>query len=188
MDTSKMTAGEASTAPPKSPAATIVELMASASAKNGKRPVGSASLTKKPRRENLFPDEPEASPKEAGKVDEPDAIAFVPEVLHKKLEYSRRGESELRPGEAELFVFVANECTLPKDLEADHAYGPLSGTSFEARAISAYALGLLHGCGLSPAAEAAYPEVRSYFIDGNFTAAAAVATEAVAAAAETAAV
>ena len=70
-----MTAGEASTAPPKSPAATI---MASASAKNGKRPVGSASLTKKARRETLFPDEPEASPKEAGEVDDPGAIAFVP--------------------------------------------------------------------------------------------------------------
>jgi hypothetical protein len=140
---------------------------------------------KRARRGQLFPAHKDAkdmgaaveSSSAAGGDGAPTHKLYVPEALHKLVGYSRRGDAKeatpLAPGEAALFAFVAKECALPPDLEVNHKYGPLSGSSFEGRAIGAFVHGLLGDARLSPAAKAAKKVVRRSVLDGNLEGAAA---------------
>lgn len=67
---------------------------------------------------------------------------YVPTYIHKNVEYKRKGETEDETLVA-AFRLVEKHFVIPIDFENNRKYGPLSGSSFEQRAISAYSLGLL---------------------------------------------
>mmetsp|Transcript_33265 Transcript_33265/g.105190 ORF Transcript_33265/g.105190 Transcript_33265/m.105190 type:complete len:177 (-) Transcript_33265:890-1420(-) len=68
---------------------------------------------------------------------------YVPVHLYNHLEYSRRGEKNLPENEARAFSLVEDHYNIPKNIEKDARFGPLSGLSFEERALAAYAQGAL---------------------------------------------
>ena len=63
--------------------------------------------------------------------------------IHRNCAYFRRGEAKLNATTAACFALVKERFVIPDDFESNRKYGPLSGTSFEERAIGAYNLGLL---------------------------------------------
>jgi hypothetical protein len=67
---------------------------------------------------------------------------YVPTYIHKNVEYKRKGEVNDETQVA-TFQLVEKHFVIPEDFENNRKYGPLSGVSFEERAISAYSLGLL---------------------------------------------
>jgi len=67
---------------------------------------------------------------------------YVPTYIHKNVEYQRKGETKDEMQVA-AFKLVEKHFDIPDDFENNRKYGPLSGVSFEERAISAYSLGLL---------------------------------------------
>jgi len=155
-------------------------------AKKSQRPEPDAreSFKKRARRGQLFPepkdkDDAASGAASAGAAVSSAGAAYVPEALHALVGYARRGQGSLEPGEAELFAFVEAECRLPADLEQNHKYGPLSGSTFEGRAIGAFAHGLLGDASLSPTAKASRRAVRKSVLEGDFVAAAAAAAAAV---------
>ena len=68
---------------------------------------------------------------------------FVPVATHKLVGYAERGVKVLPPEQVAVFEYVERVCDVPSDFEANHAYGPKSGVSFEERLIGAYVHGLL---------------------------------------------
>jgi hypothetical protein len=69
--------------------------------------------------------------------------AYVPQYIHKNLEYLRRGQAILSANKQSAFSLVAQHFYLPKDLETNRKYGSLSGSCMEDRAITAYSMGEL---------------------------------------------
>ena len=67
---------------------------------------------------------------------------YVPTYIHKNVEYRRKGQTKDNNLVA-TFKLVEKHYEIPGDFENNRKYGPLSGVSFEERAISAYSLGLL---------------------------------------------
>jgi hypothetical protein len=69
--------------------------------------------------------------------------AYVPTHIHKNLSYLRRGQASLSETSRKTFELVEAHFIIPRDLEQNGSFGPLSGTCFEERAIRAYNLSLL---------------------------------------------
>lgn len=68
---------------------------------------------------------------------------YVPTYIHKNVSYFRKGVAKLSDATQKTFALVEHNFVIPLDFEQNRKYGPLSGTSFEERAISAYNLGML---------------------------------------------
>lgn len=68
---------------------------------------------------------------------------YVPKYIHRNVEYSRQGIAKLSLTTQRAFEWIKANVNLPEDLEQNRIYGPLSGTSYEERAIRAYRLGLI---------------------------------------------
>lgn len=68
---------------------------------------------------------------------------YVPKYIHKNLDYIPRSDSEPTRTIRKTFELIQKHYTIPSDLEQSSQYGPLSGSCFEDRVISAYSLGLL---------------------------------------------
>jgi hypothetical protein len=68
---------------------------------------------------------------------------YVPSYIHKNVDYKRKGKADLSDETLEAYELVEKHFHIPDGFENSRNYGPLSGTSFEERVISAYSLGLL---------------------------------------------
>lgn len=68
---------------------------------------------------------------------------YVPTYIHKNLSYKRQGTAPLPSNVKATFDLVQEHYEIPADFEQSRFYGPLSGTSFEERVISAYNSSLL---------------------------------------------
>jgi len=70
---------------------------------------------------------------------------YVPKHIHKNVDYHRKGEAaDALPAKTLKAFQLISECyIIPNDIEQSRAYGPLSGSSYEERVISAYRLGKL---------------------------------------------
>lgn len=68
---------------------------------------------------------------------------YVPKYLHKNVEYQRAATKDLPERTRKAFAVLVRYCELPEDLEQSRRYGPLSGSSYEERALAAYGLGYL---------------------------------------------
>jgi hypothetical protein len=68
---------------------------------------------------------------------------YIPTYIHKNLTYKRQGDASLPDKVVKTFRLVCQHYEIPDDFETNRSYGPLSGISYEERAISAYSLGLL---------------------------------------------
>jgi hypothetical protein len=74
---------------------------------------------------------------------EPATPEYVPKYIHKNVEYCRKGQAKLSPSTLQAFQLVEDHFAIPKDIEQNRVYGPLSGTSYEELVIRAYTLGKL---------------------------------------------
>jgi hypothetical protein len=68
---------------------------------------------------------------------------WIPKYIHENVDYRRKGQAKLSPSTLQVFQWVEERFDIPKDLEQNRSYGPLSGTSYEERVIRAHALGKL---------------------------------------------
>lgn len=70
---------------------------------------------------------------------------YVPKHIHANVGYTRFGASNnhLSNGQKMAFNCIADNYILPRDFETNRKYGPLSGVSYEERAIAAYATNML---------------------------------------------
>lgn len=83
---------------------------------------------------------PEEPPAKRTRIDKEE---YVPSYIHKNVEYKRKGKADLSDETFKTYELVEKHFHIPDDLETNRKYGPLSGTSFEERVISAYSLNLL---------------------------------------------
>ena len=67
---------------------------------------------------------------------------YVPTYIYKNVQYKRKGQVK-NDIQLKTFELVEQYFVIPDDFETNRKYGPLSGTSFEERAIAAYSAGLL---------------------------------------------
>ena len=96
---------------------------------------------------------PQRTASDASSVDEGDRVLsgppdgevsyYVPENIHKTVDYSRRGTKALPRGLVAAFHHIERYFQVPDDFEVDKRFGPLSGISFEERLVAAYSQGLL---------------------------------------------
>lgn len=70
---------------------------------------------------------------------------YVPTYIHQNLSYKRKGKASLPENVIETYKLVESNYKIPEDFETNRSYGPLSGISFEERAIAAYNLSKLEG-------------------------------------------
>lgn len=98
--------------------------------------VGSPS-SKRTRLSDLF------SPVKSEKVVVEDESVYIPTYIHKNVSYQRKGQASLSDKVIQTFQLVCSHYDIPEDLETNRIYGPLSGISYEERAIAAYNLSLL---------------------------------------------
>jgi hypothetical protein len=90
----------------------------------------------------VTPAEGDISPKLADVDDDKDD--YVPSYIHKNVEYlSRDHMSDLSPIQTKVYNWIMEQYELPKDVEQNRKYGPLSGSTYADRVISAYRLGSL---------------------------------------------
>jgi hypothetical protein len=68
---------------------------------------------------------------------------YVPTYIHKNLSYKRQGDASLSEKVVKTFELVKEHYEIPDDFESNRSFGPLSGTSYEERAITAYNLSML---------------------------------------------
>jgi hypothetical protein len=68
---------------------------------------------------------------------------WIPKYIHENVDYLSKGQAKLSPSTMQVFQWVEQRFGIPKDLEQNRSYGPLSGTSYEERVIRAHALGKL---------------------------------------------
>lgn len=68
---------------------------------------------------------------------------YKPTHIHANVDYHRRGDLALDAKTLKVYRFVREHFLIPKDIEAEHKFGPLSGSCFEERVIRAYSLGEL---------------------------------------------
>jgi len=68
---------------------------------------------------------------------------YIPSYIHQNIDYKRRGEGKIDEMTQKSFDLVEQHFILPKDLETNRKYGPISGSTFEQHAIRAYSLGML---------------------------------------------
>ena len=72
---------------------------------------------------------------------------YIPSYIHKNVEYVRKGQiMKLSPTQSKVLRWIGDHCEIPKDFEQNRKYGPLSGSSYADRVITAYRLGLLKKC------------------------------------------
>jgi hypothetical protein len=81
------------------------------------------------------------SPAKAKKAEEG---PYVPTYIHKNLSYKRQGSASLPEKVVKTFELVNEHYEIPDDFETNRSYGPLSGISYEERAIAAYNLSMLN--------------------------------------------
>ena len=75
---------------------------------------------------------------------EHEAEQYVPTYIHKNLNYQRRGQASISEELKKTFALVEQHYEIPNDFETNKKrYGPLSGTCFEERVVTAYDHGLL---------------------------------------------
>jgi hypothetical protein len=74
-----------------------------------------------------------------------DKEQYVPTYIYTNVGYSRRGEAEhlLTEGQRKAFAWIVQHCAIPRDMEQNRAHGPLSGSCYEERVLTAYRLGKL---------------------------------------------
>lgn len=73
---------------------------------------------------------------------------YVPIYIHKNVEYISKGHTaNLSPRTLKVFQWIQEHYNIPKDIEQIRTYGPLSGSSYEDRVITAYRLGKLTALG-----------------------------------------
>ena len=78
-----------------------------------------------------------------------------------RLGYSCEGERALDPNIAKTFKFVREHYIIPSDFESSSEFGPLSGTCYESRVITAYMCGQLHRIdGVDKLADSPFPTTR----------------------------
>mmetsp|Transcript_69126 Transcript_69126/g.139052 ORF Transcript_69126/g.139052 Transcript_69126/m.139052 type:complete len:211 (-) Transcript_69126:199-831(-) len=115
----------------------------------------------------------ELFPEEVGGIapnDDSEEAKDVPVYLYNKVEYSQKGESELSPAEATVFNFIWRNVKIPSDFERNARYGSLSGSSYEERAIVAFAHGLFDDeatAHLSPLARQLQPVIHKAVFSGD---------------------
>mmetsp|Transcript_24864 Transcript_24864/g.45018 ORF Transcript_24864/g.45018 Transcript_24864/m.45018 type:complete len:226 (-) Transcript_24864:183-860(-) len=95
------------------------------------------------------PNRPDRTPQRAPRrsfldLDDDDTKYPVPIYLHNNLEYQTRGKVKLDEAQTKVYHHVIDHYQIPKDFERNISYGPLSGSSFEERVMSAYSQGRLH--------------------------------------------
>lgn len=83
------------------------------------------------------------TPTKKARIEESKEEPYVPTYIHKNLEYLRKGEATLSEITRRTFALVEEHFHLPEDLDKNRKYGPLSGSCFEKRAITAYSMGEL---------------------------------------------
>lgn len=84
----------------------------------------------------------EASPSKKQKVGTSSEQEYIPKYIHKNVEYKRKGQTKDSTLVA-TYELVEKYYEIPDDFENNRKYGPLSGVSYEERAIAAYAVDLL---------------------------------------------
>jgi hypothetical protein len=73
-----------------------------------------------------------------------DKDIYVPSYIHENVQYiSKAHMSSLSPIEARVYDWIMEQYEIPKDLEQNRKYGPLSGSTYADRVNSAYRLGSL---------------------------------------------
>jgi hypothetical protein len=69
---------------------------------------------------------------------------YIPEYIHKNVDYVRKGEVlKLSPIQSRVLQWIHDNFDVPNDFEQNRKYGPLSGSSYPDRVITAYRLGSL---------------------------------------------
>ena len=91
----------------------------------------------------VTPEKEEEEVKPTTKKTSSSSSLYIPTYIHKNLGYQRKGEASLSPTRIQAFELLERYFIIPFDFEQNHRYGPLSGTCFEERVISAYNLSLL---------------------------------------------
>ena len=69
---------------------------------------------------------------------------YIPTYIHKNVEYVRKGQIvKLSPIQSKVLQWIEDNYEIPHDFEQNRKYGPLSGSSYIDRVITAYRLGSL---------------------------------------------
>ena len=69
---------------------------------------------------------------------------YIPEYIHKNVDYIRKGNVlKLSPIQSRVLQWIHDNFDVPNDFEQNRKYGPLSGSSYPDRVITAYRLGSL---------------------------------------------
>lgn len=69
---------------------------------------------------------------------------YIPSYIHKNVEYVRKGQiMKLSPIQSKLLSWIDDHYEIPNDFEQNRKFGPLSGSSYVDRVITAYRLGSL---------------------------------------------
>ena len=91
----------------------------------------------------VTPDNVEAK-KVAATVCQSNGSDYVPSYIHKNVEYVRKGQIvNVSPIKSKVLQWIEDNCEIPNDFEQNRKFGPLSGSSYADRAITAYRLGFL---------------------------------------------
>ena len=118
-----------------------------------------------------------AKRKKVAEINEKGNKYHIQTAIHAAVDFRREGESAKTEESSllEVYTFLKAECSLPTDLQNNtQKYGPLSGVSYEERAISAYVHGLLSPSCLSSVAAQLRVELRKCFIESDMKAAAMI--------------
>lgn len=69
---------------------------------------------------------------------------YIPSYIHKNVEYVRKGQiMKLSSIQSKLLLWIDDHYEIPNDFEQNRKFGPLSGSSYVDRVITAYRLGSL---------------------------------------------
>lgn len=68
---------------------------------------------------------------------------YVPIHIHKNVGYVREDLANVDDVTRKVYKFIQNKFVIPLDLETSRSYGPLSGSCYQERVITAYTLGRL---------------------------------------------
>jgi hypothetical protein len=69
---------------------------------------------------------------------------YIPSYIHKNVEYVRKGQIvKLSSIQSKVLHWIEDNFEIPNDFEQNRKYGPLSGSSYVDRVITAYRLGSL---------------------------------------------
>jgi uncharacterized protein (UPF0333 family) len=79
-----------------------------------------------------------------GTIQQSDDSNYTPSYIHKNVEYVGRSQIvKLSPIQSKVLRWIEDNCEIPSDFEQNRKFGPLSGSSYADRVITAYRLGSL---------------------------------------------